>query len=441
MRLPIALVLSSLAVLQAAPVRQLALEETIDLALKRNSLLKLARLKARENQAKTVTARANYFPQLSNETNYWKMLEQQGVSIPTGALGVFPELGPLPQSPLRVVQGNLSLLFTTTTLGQPLTQLIKIRQGHRIAGLDTAIAEADVKRAETEVALRAEEAFFGLLIARAERRAAQLQISFAEERLREAREAVETGKALAVASIGARAGWLESRHALLALDNRISDITVELCDLTGLPLESVIEPVAPATEAADTPAVEEFLKTAFASSAEARSAGYQVEKARRGVTAARAEYIPEISAFGQHIWQNGVPFLARNNGIVGMKMTWSLVDWGKRHGVVEERQALLEQAEENLRRVKNRLQVDVEKAYRKLERSREMTAVAREALELRRESARLASDQLDAGIVTASKAREAEAALAKAEADALAAGLGARLARAELDRAAGIMPR
>lgn len=441
MKLRIALVALSLAALEAAPARRLTLEETVDLALKQNSLLKLARLKARENRARTVTARSNYFPQLSTDANYWQVLEKQGVTIPTGVLGVFPDLGPLPQSPIRVEQGGISLLFTTTTLGQPLTQLIKIRQGHRIAGLDTAIAEADVKRAETEVALRAQEAYFGLLIAQAERRAAQLQVAFAQERMREAREAVETGKALAVASIGARAGWLEARHALLAVDNRISDINLELCDLAGLPLETFIEPVAPALDAAEAPAIEEFVKTAFESSAEARSAGYLVEKARRGVTAARADYIPEIGAFGQHVWQNGVPLLARNNGIVGLKMSWNVVDWGKRRGVVDERRALLEQAEENLRRVKNRLQVDVEKAYRKLERSREMTVVAREALELRRESARLAADQLDVGVVTASKAREAEAALAKAEADLLAAGLGARLARAELDRAAGIMPR
>jgi outer membrane protein TolC len=441
MRLRIAVVLLSLTVLEAAPVRRLTLEETVDLALRQNSLLKLARLKARENQARTVTARANYFPQLSTDANYWKTLEKQGVTIPTGVLGVFPDLGPLPQSPIRVEQGGISLLFTTTTLGQPLTQLIKIRQGHRIAGLDTAIAEADVKRAETEVALRAQEAYFGLLIAQAERRAAQLQVAFAGERLREAREAVETGKALAVASIGARAGWLEARHALLAVDNRISDINLELCDLAGLPLETAIEPVAPALDAVEAPSIEEMVRTAIDSSAEARAARFQVEKARRGVVAARADYIPEIGAFGQHVWQNGVPLLARNHGIGGLKMSWNGVDWGKRRGVGEERRALLEQAEENLRRVKNRLQVDVEKAYRKLERSREMTAVAREALELRRESARLAADQLDVGVVTASKAREAEAALAKAEADLLAAGLGARLARAELDRAAGIMPR
>jgi outer membrane protein TolC len=353
---------------------------------------------------------------------------------------VFPDLGPLPQHALRIEQGGISLLFSQTTLGQPLTQLIKIRQGHRIALLETAIAEQDVKRAESEVALRAQEAFFGLLIARAERRAAQLQVGFAQERLREAREAVEAGKALEVASLGARAGWLESRHALLALDNRISDVNVELCDLIGLPLDTAIDPVAPEIQRIDAPPLDEFIKTGVESSAEVRSAQYQVEKARRGVTAARADYIPEISAFGQHVWQNGVPFLARNNGIVGMKMNWNLYDWGKRRGVVDERRALEEQAEENLRRVKNRLQVDVEKAYRKLERSREMVEVAREAESLRKESVRLAADQLEAGVITASKARESEAALAKAEADALAASLGARLARAELDRAAGLMP-
>lgn len=426
---------------QAGTSRSLSVEEVIDLALKQNSLLKMARLKARESQSRTAAARANYFPQLSTDANYWEILEKQGVTIPAGTMGVSPDLGPLPQRPLRVEQGGLSLLFATTTLGQPLTQLIKVRQGHRIAALDTAIAEADVRKAENEVALRAEEAFFGLLITHAERRAAELQVSFAEERSREAREAVETGKALDVASLGARAGWLEARHARLALDNRISDINIELCDLLGLPLDTVIDPVAPEIARPQSAALEELVKTGVESSAEARAAGYQLEKARRAVKVARAEYIPDISAFGQHIWQTGVPFLARNNGVVGLKMSWTLFDWGKRRGVVGERSAMAEQAEENLRRVKNRAQVDVEKAYRKLERSREMVVVAGEALALRKESARLAVDQLEAGVITPSKAREAAAAEAKAEAELLAAGLGARLARAELDRAAGLTPR
>jgi outer membrane protein TolC len=63
--------------------------------------------------------------------------------------------------------------------------------------------------------------------------------------------------------------------------------------------------------------------------------------------------------------------------------------------------------------------------------------VATEALELRRESGRLSAEQVKAGVTVMSNQLSSEAALAKAEADLLAANLGYRLAEAELLRAMG----
>ena len=67
--------------------------------------------------------------------------------------------------------------------------------------------------------------------------------------------------------------------------------------------------------------------------------------------AARAEYIPEVGAFAQHIYQDGAPFLSRNNGAFGLHMTWTMFEFGKRRGQVSERAAEVAQAEENLARL------------------------------------------------------------------------------------------
>ena len=102
-----------------------------------------------------------------------------------------------------------------------------------------------------------------------------------------------------------------------------------------------------------------------------------------------------------------------------------------------EREAELASARENLKRTKDAAAMDVEKAWRKVKRAEQMMQVADEVLKLRREMDRLAGEQLSAGVALSAARTEAKANLAKAEADALAAGLGYRLARAELDRAMG----
>jgi outer membrane protein TolC len=424
-----------------AGARRLTIGEAVDLALQNNSYLKIARQKVREHEKKAAAARTDFFPHLTTEANYLHLAEPQHIEIPRGAFGVFQSIGPVPASSLALIQGANEFFYSTSTLAQPLTQMIKIRQGHQIARLDTAIASSDLKRAENEVAVRVHEAFFALLIAQRQKRAAELEVAAATEKLRDAQKAVDLGNTLPVTATGARAALLAARHARLSLENQISDVTLEFNDLVGLPLETDLDLVAPDPPNASALTREECLKTALASSEEIRAAEQAVAKARRAILAARADYIPEIGAYGQYLYQNGAPFVAKNNGIFGLKMTWKVFDFGKRNDVIGERRALLEQAEENLRRLKNRTSVEVEKSYRKLQRSKEMIDVAQEALELRRESERLAAEQVRAGLSVLSGQFAAQAALAKAEADLLAAGLGYRMAGVELQRVMGRTPR
>ena len=117
-------------------------------------------------------------------------------------------------------------------------------------------------------------------------------------------------------------------------------------------------------------------------------------------------------------------------------MSWNIWDWGKRGGVVGQRKAQLTQAEDNLKRSKDRITVETDKAYRKLERTKSMVDVAREALALRRERQRLSANQLKAATISYAKYAEAIAAVKKAEAEELQALLGYELARAELNRLA-----
>jgi outer membrane protein TolC len=154
--------------------------------------------------------------------------------------------------------------------------------------------------------------------------------------------------------------------------------------------------------------------------------------------AAFYEYIPDIGAFARHTYQSGVPFIAHSFGTFGFQMTWNIFDWGKRKGVVGQRDALLTQAEENLRRITDGVSVEVDKAYRKLERTELMISVAAEALALQRESQRLQNNQFKAGIISEAKTAIAAAGTSKAELDELQSRLAHELALAEVERLTGI---
>ena len=235
--------------------------------------------------------------------------------------------------------------------------MIRIHAANRIAAAEVAVSRDDLKKAENQVALQVHTLYFGILIARLQKQAAEQQSAYAGENLRESEEDVRNGSALKVAAIQGRAGLLESQQAVLTADLQLSDLTTELNDLLGLPLDTQLEldPAVPANF--DQRPREEYVQTAWSENPEILAAEEAVRKAQAGVTAAKSAYIPDITAYARHSYQDGVPFLVRNFGTFGVNLNWDVFDFGKRRAAVREREAQLAQAEENLRRLKEEVAV------------------------------------------------------------------------------------
>jgi outer membrane protein TolC len=318
--------------------------------------------------------------------------------------------------------------------------LIRIHAANRIAAAEVAASRDDLKKAETQAALDVHTLYFGILIARLQKLAAEQQSVYAAEQLRESEEDVRNGAALRVAAIQGRANVLESQQAVLTADLQIADLTTELNDLLGLPLDTRLEldPAVPASF--DQRPREEYVRTAWSANPEILAAGEAVRKARAGVTLGKTAYIPDITAYARHSYQDGVPFLVRNFGTFGVTLNWEVFDFGGRRAAVHEREAQLAQAEENLQRLKEEVAVGIVRRYHKVQQTRSLVEVANQVVSLRQEGERVAGNQLAHGVVLVSERRQATAATYKAQADLLQARLGYLLAWAELEQAVGRTP-
>jgi outer membrane protein TolC len=430
------LVVLTLTCVAQGETRRITLDEAVALATKQNSIVKMARLKAKEMDAKVTEARANYFPVLSNESAAAHLNEIEHMEIPMGALGVYPVPGPVPGANASLPLGHHNFILSTTTAAQPITQYFKIHAGVAAAHADAGMARDDARRAEDEVALKMKELYYGLLSAERREAAAKLRIEAGEEQLGEARHGVEAGAVLELKVLEGKAQIADARHKLGSLEDAISDMKVEFNDLAGLPLETEVELVAPQVETADVTSGE--LETeALKHNPEVAAAQETLKKARAGLSAAHAEFIPEIGAFAQYIHQDGVPLLTENNGAMGLKMNCTLVEFGKRSGHVHESRAQVAEAEENLRHAENRVRVEIEKSVRKVRRAETGLEAARESVEARTEMRRITANQVEAKTVNASALAEADGQLAEAEAELFQAEAERSTARAELARTLG----
>jgi outer membrane protein TolC len=282
--------------------------------------------------------------------------------------------------------------------------------------------------------------YYGILIAKLQKQAAEQQTQYADANFRESEDEVRNGSALKVAAIQGQATVLESRQSVLTADLQLSDLTAQLNDLLGLPLDTQLELDAAVPVDFDQRSREAYVQTAWSQNPQIKAAEEAVGKAQAAVGSAKTAYIPDVTAYARQSYQDGVPFLVRNFGTFGVIVTWDVFDFGKRRAAVRERQDQLAEAEENLRRLKDEVAVSIERSYNKVQRTKSLVEVATQVVKLRQESERLAQNQLAQGAVLISDRRQTTAATYKAQADFLQANLGYLLAWAELQEAAGITP-
>jgi outer membrane protein TolC len=223
------------------------------------------------------------------------------------------------------------------------------------------------------------------------------------------------------------------------------DLRVDLNNLLGIPLETEIQlsdPLEADGTFPDAPtaakvSLADWSATAQAHNPEIASAHSTLDKANAGLRAAKYEFIPDVSVYAEHVYQNGVPLLPDNSFTVGLRVNWTLSEFGKRTGKVRELQSQVAQARENLSLTQDRVRIDVEKQLRKVRRSSSALDAAQANVIARTEMRRIVADQVEAKTANASALSDAEGKLAEAQSQLLDARVEQATAKAELENLLG----
>jgi outer membrane protein TolC len=233
----------------------------------------------------------------------------------------------------------------------------------------------------------------------------EARIKASDELQSERVQQVKYGSTLEEDLIESRAQLLQAKQELLTTDLQLSDLKLQLNDTLGLPLTTVLDLDPTTVGAQPVCAREQCVTEALASHPEIAEARIEVEKANAAVRLGKTDlYVPDVDAFARYSYQNNVPFLARNFGSFGVHFSYDLFDSGRKRGILRERQAQLAQAKENLARLTDEVELAVQTAYNKLERTQQMRNVSEELLALRSESNRVLHQQLVRGEALTSQA-------------------------------------
>jgi outer membrane protein TolC len=388
--------------------RKINLHEAVELALRHNHVVRIATLHVDEEQHAKEVARSAYLPTIKNDSEFAHATDTQFIAIPAGGFG-FVGSSAIPAQKLTISQGDKNFILSGTGLTQPLTELFKIKAGNDVARAELNASREKARGVENDVALKVRELYYAILVVQSRHQAIEANIRAVEDLQTERVQQVKYGSTLEAELIETRAQLLQAKQDLLTTELQLSDLQLNFNDIVGFPLKTniALDPDVPASE--ESCKREQCTKLALDSHPEIAEARAVMEKASAGVRAAKYEYIPDIEAFARYSYQENVPFLARNFGTFGVHFGYELFDGGKKRATVRERDAQLAQAKENLARISDEVEVRVQSAYNKLERTEQMVAVSQELLATRREARRISAQQLQQGAYLHSQADAAAA--------------------------------
>ena len=392
----------------AAP-RHITLQEVVQLALKHNHDIRIAGYTVEEKQDAKQAAKSSYFPSIRNDSSFMRMTDTELIQIRAGGLGVAGGT-PIPTVNSVINQGGRSLTTSGTQITQPLTTLLKIKRENDMAQAEVKVSREKAHLTESDVALAVHQVYYKILIAQAHRNATEARMKASEDLQSERVEQVKFGSALEQELIDSRAQLLQTKQEILTTDLQLSDLKLTLNDLTGLPLTTALDLDPAVPEFQETCPREECVGAATASHPEILAARAELQKAEAAVRFAKTDmWVPDVEAFARYSYQQNVPFLARNFGTFGVHFGYDVFDSGRKKALLHEREAQLSQAKENLAKLTDAVEVSVQTAYNKLERTQQMLKVSEEVLSLRTESNRVRQQELIRGAALNSQADIASA--------------------------------
>ncbi len=420
----------------AAPV--LTLDEAVQIASGTNRDIRISKLeiiKARETVAQ---AKTNYFLKLDANVLAGAPLQPLNFKVPAGSFGTYPSIGPIPATDSNIHSPVRFGAFVNASAAQPLTQLFKVNLAVQQARLGIDLAKEGVRVQSQEIVRQVKEAYYQVAELQAQVASARAAVQALSElsALTERRLAQET--VLQSDSLTVKAKLKQQRYQLLTAEDALELQKQNLNRLLGRDLRAPFSvEMLPFGELVEWD-LETARKKALEQRPELRESKLQTKIAEMDVRREHAKYIPDVSLQVSYLGFQNVNFLPQNAGAVGLQLQWQPFDWGYKKHRIAELKAATEQKATAEQDVEQRVLLDVEDRFRKLEEARMLLDAQTEQRGAEQAKLREVTDHYNQKAALLADLMQQQAAVSEAEAQYQQALGGFWTARANFEKAIGV---
>jgi outer membrane protein TolC len=428
----------------------LTLDEAVEMALNENKLIKISQQRILGSEGKLSEMKSNYFPRIVLES-VAAYNSDPNLYINKGELnGLYDHLVedeiiddwltdnfPLPSKKITILGGNNFVVKSNAAIYQPLTQLISINTGRKVAELDVEISKLQYDGVKSKIRLGVKELFYGILIQDAKVNEALQEVEYKKSEYQDATNTYEAGELLYLYVTSAKAEVFEAAQDLLYEENLKEQYIFSFNQLIGAQYSYQPDLELPILDFEPVGGIQEYYIQGSEKNYGLKIALADLDKSELGITAAKKAYIPELSFFAQYYYNYGIPLYANQYLLAGLNFQWTLIDFGERASVVKQRNAIYNEALDNLEYKILTLQGEIQQAYRNISYAESLILTALKAYEAREEELILTINAVEVGEALSSMMFKAKADMSGAKADKLAAELNYQIAVAKLNSLVG----
>jgi outer membrane protein len=425
----------------SAPAEILTLENAIDLALHSNRDVQNARLEAEKATDSVAAFRTHRLPAIKTYSLFSKPLNEFNLVVDKGALGTFPATGPIPGENTVITSSTKPTALVIGSVSQPLSQLWRINFGLRALEASQEISAAQLRAREQDVVKNVKQAYYGILQTQSQFASAEETIKLYRELNRITGEYFAQQVVLKPDLLEVQTKLAKSEYELLVLQNQFATQKEQFNNLLGRAAQTEFS-VSPALEVAQFVMREADLvlarERALAQRPELAEARARVKQAGFDRRAKKAEYLPDVSLnFNYFSPFSFSSFLPKNVTGVGVLVEWDVFDWGRKKHELAQKDKTIEQATNNLREAENRVVIDVNSKYRRLQETAQLLHVTQLAQETAAANVAIVSNRYQVQASLLKDVLQAQASLADANFQYQRALLGFWTAKAEFEKATG----
>jgi outer membrane protein TolC len=243
--------------------------------------------------------------------------------------------------------------------------------------------------------------------------------------------------ALKADGLNVEARIAQSELAQLSLRHTLASQKEQLNQLIGRDVQTLFEVADVPDIALDEVDLTLAQSRALESRPDVKQAHIKVEQAELARRISKADYIPNIGLAVSYVSPINIDGAPRQIATAALQAQWEPFDWGRKGRAVASRDLEIRQARNAARETEDRVIVDVNRRFRRLDEARAQLRAMRANQTSARENVRLRMTQYDVQAALLSDVLQTQAALADADNQCQQALAAFWTARADFERALG----